>query len=855
MKRKWLRSVLMFSITLALILPVGFVSAATGTELYYDDGMMNSAISAGSNDGYFAVRFTPLTTPVTVTQLSFYAAYPSSATNGGARVIIFNSDKDLLYAGDLFYSWMTGWNDIDLSSETIPTIYGDFYAGFEMPGTGEPDFGADNTAPIDGRSYLGFDRLIYSPTTTSDYMIRATVVPAATAVANDNFPGLAISGTSGTATENNTEASVELDEPYHGYGSGEHTLWWSWTAPENGTAVFNTYGSSDSYADALDTILAVYTGDALTDLALVAKNDDFDEYDKRQSQVAFKAVAGTTYRIVADAYDAAAVGDVVLNWSYVTPQTGDDFPGTAISDASGQSTSGNVYATRESGEPLHSGSEYYEGQSSLWWTWTAPADGPYLFDLSGSTCLHDWGYDYTTSVIAIYTGNSFADLELAAASTDFSQTASVVLNAVAGTTYRIAVDGLDSAYWSLGSVVLNWQQLSAPQFTSVNQASFAFLAYNTFTLTASGTPAPVISLTSGYLPAGIFYDQATATIYGNAQSTGTFLLTFTADNGIDPAAVQSFTLTVNQPPSITSLNSTTFKEGTAGTFTVTATGYPLPQITLTSGTLPAGLSFDPDTATFSGTPAAGTAGSYPLTFTAANGIAPAATQNFTLHVIREMAPQITAQPENTAVLAGEPATFTVDYTAFPEPTFQWQTSRNGRRWSDIAGATTASYTVTKTRLNMDGFQYRVLLYNGIGNTVVSDTATLTVLDELLTTADIRVVMPDGTYDAATGCITWAITVFNDGPESADAVVLTNSLAKGTGFSAIDLSSITGATCKVRGTTIDINIGTLSSGNSVSLTITAAVSRATSPVENKVIASSGSYDPDLTNNTVQATCSW
>ena len=38
------------------------------------------------------------------------------------------------------------------------------------------------------------------------------------------------------------------------------------------------------------------------------------------------------------------------------------------------------------------------------------------------------------------------------------------------------------------------------------------------------------------------------------------------------------------------------------------------------------------TATLAGTPAAGTGGTYPLTITAANGVAPNATQSFTLTV-------------------------------------------------------------------------------------------------------------------------------------------------------------------------------------------------------------------------------
>lgn len=84
-------------------------------------------------------------------------------------------------------------------------------------------------------------------------------------------------------------------------------------------------------------------------------------------------------------------------------------------------------------------------------------------------------------------------------------------------------------------------------------------------------------------------------------------------------------------PAITSTNSTGFTEGSAGTFTVTATGNPAPTVALT-GTLPSGVSFNTATGVLSGTPATGSDGTYPLTITASNGVSPDATQNFTLTV-------------------------------------------------------------------------------------------------------------------------------------------------------------------------------------------------------------------------------
>ena len=70
--------------------------------------------------------------------------------------------------------------------------------------------------------------------------------------------------------------------------------------------------------------------------------------------------------------------------------------------------------------------------------------------------------------------------------------------------------------------------------------------------------------------------DGTAALAGtpDAGTGGTYALTITAANGVLPDATQSFTLTVDQAPSITSADNTTFTTGTLGTFTVTTTAFP-----------------------------------------------------------------------------------------------------------------------------------------------------------------------------------------------------------------------------------------------------------------------------------------
>ncbi len=83
-------------------------------------------------------------------------------------------------------------------------------------------------------------------------------------------------------------------------------------------------------------------------------------------------------------------------------------------------------------------------------------------------------------------------------------------------------------------------------------------------------------------------------------------------------------------PVIFSGNTTTFTTLRENSFRFTATGSPLANYSAT-GTLPAGVTLGTD-GLLGGTPALFTEGTYPITVTADNGVAPAASQNFTLVV-------------------------------------------------------------------------------------------------------------------------------------------------------------------------------------------------------------------------------
>ena len=156
-----------------------------------------------------------------------------------------------------------------------------------------------------------------------------------------------------------------------------------------------------------------------------------------------------------------------------------------------------------------------------------------------------------------------------------------------------------------------------------------------FTASASGTPTPdvkwqVKTTIADWTDIG----GATSTTYSltaNAGDQGNqYRAVFT--NTAGTATTNAATLSIGITPVIITGNAMTIPVGLNSGMTVIATGTPAPQYTITSGTLPSGVTLDPVTGLFAGAPASGTAGSYPVTIQASNGIGTAPTQSFTLTV-------------------------------------------------------------------------------------------------------------------------------------------------------------------------------------------------------------------------------
>ncbi|MBA4146869.1 MAG: hypothetical protein H0X66_02055 [Verrucomicrobia bacterium] len=120
---------------------------------------------------------------------------------------------------------------------------------------------------------------------------------------------------------------------------------------------------------------------------------------------------------------------------------GDDFGMAVPLTGTSILTNGtNVNATREMFEVDHGGNP---GGKSLWWSWTAPSSGTASISTEGSSF---------PTLLGVYIGNTLTNLLLATNDTNLSggsYRARATLGIEGGTTYQIAVDGLNGASGSV----------------------------------------------------------------------------------------------------------------------------------------------------------------------------------------------------------------------------------------------------------------------------------------------------------------------------------------------------------------------------------------------------------------------
>lgn len=134
----------------------------------------------------------------------------------------------------------------------------------------------------------------------SGYVKLTFTPPAPPPPVNDDFALATVLSLSGPSplTGTTLSATREDGEPDHWGSSYGRSAWWTFTMPTTGTVRLST---SASY---FDTVVAVYTGDSVNTLSLVADSDDEDE--SGDTSVEFPGTAGTVFWVAIDGLDGAS---------------------------------------------------------------------------------------------------------------------------------------------------------------------------------------------------------------------------------------------------------------------------------------------------------------------------------------------------------------------------------------------------------------------------------------------------------------------------------------------------------------------------------------------------------------------
>lgn len=223
------------------------------------------------------------------------------------------SDGVILSPGDSIGVSATA-SDSDGSIATV-----EFYADGTLIGTDSTSPYAVTWAGIAEGSYRVFARATDNRGAVQASAAVIVTVGLPPATFGDAFAerGLAF-GFTNTIRGTNITFTREAGEPRHASRNGNHSGWISWTAPANGLLRVDTFGSE------FDTLLAVYTGSTVSNLTVVAANDDVNG-DSVVSAVAFNVTNGITYHIAVDGLGTnntvvgANVGRIVLNMALANP--------------------------------------------------------------------------------------------------------------------------------------------------------------------------------------------------------------------------------------------------------------------------------------------------------------------------------------------------------------------------------------------------------------------------------------------------------------------------------------------------------------------------------------------------------
>jgi len=209
----------------------------------------------------------------------------------------------------------------------------------------------------------------------------------------------------------------------------------------------------------------------------------------------------------------------------------------------------------------------------------------------------------------------------------------------------------------------------------------------------------------------------------------TYTCTVTARNAIGSSAPSGASNQVvpTAPPAVTTQPSdTSVAAGQSYSFTAAASGSPAPTVQWQVST-DGGSTFQniagATSNTVTGTAALSDSGKqFQAVYTNSTGTA---TSNAATLTVTAVAPQITTQPADQSVTAGQGYSFSAAASGTPAPTVQWQVSTDGgSTFQNVSGAT--SNTLTGTATSSDSGKKFRAVYTNSGGSATTNAALLSV---------------------------------------------------------------------------------------------------------------------------------
>jgi Putative Ig domain len=165
-------------------------------------------------------------------------------------------------------------------------------------------------------------------------------------------------------------------------------------------------------------------------------------------------------------------------------------------------------------------------------------------------------------------------------------------------------------------------------------------AYSQVLQASGGTPSYTWSISSGTLPTGLALAASTGTLSGTPTASGTFNFTATVTDSGSPVQTKSAALTIVVATNTLTVTTSTLPSGTKGTVYSQALqasgGTPAYTWSITTGSLPTGLTLAASTGTISGSPTA--SGTFNFTATVTDSGSPVQTKSAALTIVVAASP-------------------------------------------------------------------------------------------------------------------------------------------------------------------------------------------------------------------------